>query len=161
VRTHNFDEIAAEFHERANRIVYCSVATVDGQGRPRSRILHPIWEGNVGWITTNPASFKSRHLARNPYVSLTYVDFVKPAYADCHAAWVTDPAEKQHVWDLCLRTPPPVGFDPGNIYNPVDGSTTDRIEFGVLKLTPYRITLYQWPEPLRMWTPDSDNATGR
>jgi general stress protein 26 len=153
VRTHKFDEIAEEFLARANRIVLCSVATVDSQGRPRSRILHPIWEGSTAWITTNPASFKRRHLATNPYVSLAYVDAVKPAYADCQAEWVTDPAEKQHVWDLCLSTPLPLGFDPAPIYDPVDGSTTGRIEFGALKLTPYRITLYQWPEPLKMWTP--------
>jgi hypothetical protein len=40
----------------AHRIVWCTVATVDRRGRPRSRILHPYWEraddGLVGWITT-------------------------------------------------------------------------------------------------------------
>jgi len=158
VRTHDFDAIAPEFLERANRIVWCNAATVDGQGRPRSRVLHPIWEGRTAWITTNPASFKSRHLARNPYVSLAYVEPAKPAYADCRAEWVTDPAEKQHVWDLCLRTPPPLGFDPATIYNPIDGSTSDRIDFGVLKLTPYRIVLTQWPDPIRMWTSRAENS---
>jgi general stress protein 26 len=156
VRTHDFDDIAAEFHERVSRIVLCNVATVDGQGRPRSRILHPIWEGSTAWISTNQGSFKSRHLARNPYVSLAYIDAVKPAYADCRAEWLTDPGEKQHVWDLYLNTPPPLGFDPAAIYNPVDGPPTGRIDFGVLKLTPYRIALYQWPDPLRIWTPAAE-----
>jgi hypothetical protein len=42
VRTHDFAEIASEFLERANRMVWCSAATIDGRGRPRSRVLHPI-----------------------------------------------------------------------------------------------------------------------
>ena len=33
-----------EFIATAHRIVWCGVATVDRRGRPRSRILHPIWE---------------------------------------------------------------------------------------------------------------------
>lgn len=33
--------VAPAFVEMAHRIVWASVATVDGQGRPRSRILHP------------------------------------------------------------------------------------------------------------------------
>jgi hypothetical protein len=159
MRTHDFAAIAPEFLERANRLVWCSAATVDGQGRPRSRILHPIWENDVAWITTDPNSFKRRHLGRNPYISLAYVDVAKPAYADCRVEWVEDPAEKQHVWDLCLRTPEPLGFDPATIYNPVDGSTTGRLDFGVLKLTPYRIVLIQWPEPLWMWTPPAESAS--
>ena len=154
MRTHDFDEIAAEFLERANRMVWCSAATVDGQGRPRSRVLHPIWEGSTCWITTDRRSFKGRHLARNPYVSLAYVgDAFKPAYADCRAEWADDPAVRQHVWDLCLRTPPPLGFDPAPIYGAVDRPAASGIEFGVLKLVPYRIVLSQWPAPLSIWTP--------
>ena len=36
-------EIAPAFVEMAHRIVWGSAATVDREGRPRSRILHPIW----------------------------------------------------------------------------------------------------------------------
>ena len=36
--------VAPAFVEMAHRIVWASVATVDRQGRPRSRILHPIWQ---------------------------------------------------------------------------------------------------------------------
>ena len=154
MRTHDFDEIAPEFLERANRMVWCSVAPVDGQGRPRSRLLHPIWEGATGWITTDRRSFKGRHLARNPYVSLAYVaDIAKPAYADCRAEWADDPAVKRHVWDLCLRTPPSLGFDPAPIYGAVDAPVPGRPEFGVLKLVPYRILLSHWPTPPWIWTP--------
>ena len=59
---------------RIKRIVWCSVATVDAKGRPRQRILHPIWEGPVGWIATGRHSHKEKHLAKNPYVSLSYWD---------------------------------------------------------------------------------------
>ena len=36
--------VAPAFIEMAHRIVWCSAATVDTHGRPRSRILHPIWQ---------------------------------------------------------------------------------------------------------------------
>ena len=52
----SFDEIAKGFDERVRRIVWCTVTTVDTQGRPFSRILHPIWEGCVGWIATGSSS---------------------------------------------------------------------------------------------------------
>jgi hypothetical protein len=154
VRTHDFAEIAPELMARVNQMVWCSAATIDGQGRPRSRILHPLWEGSVAWVTTDPRSLKSRHLARYPYVSLAYVgDIAKPAYADCFAEWVTDRETRQRVWDLCLQTPPPMGFDPAPIYGAVDGPLEGRPAFGVLKLTPYRVVLTQWPEPATIWTP--------
>lgn len=37
-------ETAPAFVEMAHRIVWGSVATVDRHGRPRSRVLHPIWQ---------------------------------------------------------------------------------------------------------------------
>ena len=43
-----FADIADEFAARTQRIVWCTVATVDESGRPRTRILHPIWEGTTG-----------------------------------------------------------------------------------------------------------------
>ena len=70
----SFDQVEPEFSERIKRIVWCSVVTVDRKGRPRSRILHPIWEGSTGYIATGRHSFKAKHLAKNPYVSLTYWD---------------------------------------------------------------------------------------
>jgi hypothetical protein len=43
----DMDELSATagaFVAMAHRIVWCTVATVDSQGRPRSRVMHPIWE---------------------------------------------------------------------------------------------------------------------
>lgn len=155
MRTHDFAEIAPELTARVEKMVWCNAATVDGLGRPRSRILHPVWEGRTAWVTTDRASFKSRHLEASPYVSLAYVsDVAKPLYADCHAAWVEDGNTLRHVWDYCRSLPEPMGFDPATIYAPVGETVAGRPAFAVLRLTPYRIVLTQFPEPMVMWTPE-------
>jgi hypothetical protein len=41
---HDLALVAPAFVEMAHRIVWASAATVDKHGRPRSRILHPIWQ---------------------------------------------------------------------------------------------------------------------
>ncbi|HET9739331.1 MAG TPA: hypothetical protein VFP78_14540, partial [Solirubrobacteraceae bacterium] len=79
----------------AHRIVWCTVATVDRHGRPRSRILHPYWEhtedGPKGWITTRPTPLKRAHLAHSPYVSCSYWDATQDAIvAECRASWVEE-----------------------------------------------------------------------
>ena len=148
-RVESFDEIRDEFLARANRHVFCNLATVDGQGRPRSRVVHVIWEDATGWITTNPTYPKSRHLAANPYVSLGYVaDVAAPAYAECRAEWVSDLAEKQRVWEVIKATPPPLGFDPAPIYGAPDD---DR--FGLIRLTPWRIQISEPPAYHTIWQP--------
>ena len=139
----NFSDIEAEFIERVHTMVWCSVATVDNQQRPRSRILHPIWEGSTGWIATHPDSYKAAHLARNPYVSLAYIaDAMKPVYADCKAEWMHDPAEKVRIWELFKNAPPPVGYDPAQ-----DFVSPESEKYGLLKLTPWRIDLVSFPAP--------------
>ncbi|MBC7871206.1 MAG: pyridoxamine 5'-phosphate oxidase family protein [Chitinophagaceae bacterium] len=137
----HFSEIETEFIRRVHTMVWCSAATIDNQQRPRSRILHPIWEGPVGWIGTNRNSYKSRHLAQNPHVSLAYIaDLTKPVYADCVAEWVDDLAEKQRIWNLFKDAPPPLGYDPASIF-----FSPDHENFGLLKLTPWRIDLVSFP----------------
>ena len=134
----SFAEIETEFIQRAHAMVWCSMATVDTRNRLRSRILHPIWEGAVGWASSRPHSLKARHLAHNPYVSLAYIaDIAKPVYADCKAEWVEGAAARHHVWELFKTTAPPAGFDLAKIFKSVDDP-----EFGVLKFTPWRIELY-------------------
>ena len=108
-----FSIMQAEFMERTRKAVYCSMTTIDRKGRPRSRIMHPIWDGLVGWVISWPASHKAKHLEHNPYVSLAYIhDVNKPVYVDATAEWVDDGEEKQRIWDLHKKTPPPMGFDP-------------------------------------------------
>jgi general stress protein 26 len=150
----NFSELADEFKEITERIVWCTVATVDLQGRPRSRILHPLWQGHEGWIATGRHSHKARHLASNPYVSLTYWDpRHEQTIIDCKAAWDDDAAAKERLWTLLKRTPEPVGYDPKQFW-----SAPDDDNFGVLKLTPWRLEVWSLAamaqgQPARVWRP--------
>lgn len=139
----DFGEIADEFNKRVARIVWCTVATVDTKDRPRTRILHAIWEqegrGVVGYIATGRHSYKEKHIAHNPNVSLTYWDQEhQQVYVEATADWQDDPAEKQRIWDLFKNTPPPYGYDPGMIWR--DG--VESADFGVLRLKPRRIEIY-------------------
>ena len=144
----SFSEIEEAFLERVQRVVWCNVATIDTQNRPRSRVLHPVvGKGLSGGLPTRRDSFKVRHLTHNPYVSLAYIaDLAKPVYVDCKAEWVDDLSQKQRIWQLCKDVPPPVGFDPAPIYE-----RADHPNFGVLKLTPWRIELVNFPDKATVW----------
>ena len=136
-----FSEIEEEFIRRVHSMIWCNVATVDQLHRPRSRILHPIWEGAAGWIATHRYSYKHTHLAHNPFVSLAYItDIMKPVYVDCTVEWIADLDQKRRIWDLFKNTPPPLGFDPAH-----DFVSPDHPNFGLLKLTPWRIALVSFP----------------
>ena len=134
-----FQDIAQIFDERVRRIVWCTVSTVDTKGRPFSRILHPIWEGATGWIATGRQTLKTKHLAKNPMLAVSYWD---PAHdtviAQCRAAWCDDEATKRRIWELLASAPPPVGYDPGLFFR---GGVTDP-GYGVLRLTPTRVELW-------------------
>ena len=144
-----FEDIQAEFLARVSQAVYGTLATVDRQNRPRSRVVHPIWEGYIGWLISWPASHKAKHLASNPAVSLAYMpDKAKPVYVDATAAWIDSAEEQQRVWDLHATIPPPLGFDPQPHYG-----TIDNPYYGLLRLTPWRIELGNLGgEPL-IWRP--------
>jgi len=144
-----FEEIQAEFMNRLQQAVYCNVATVDTRGRPRSRVMHVVWDGPTGWVITAPASHKRRHIASHPYVSLAYVSNpMKPVYADCRAEWVNETDEMQRVWELHKSIPPPLGFDPTPHYG-----TIEHKYFGVLKFTPWRIELAELNTEGLIWRP--------
>ena len=133
----NFSVIEEEFNNRVCKIVWCTATTVDRKGRPRSRILHPIWEGHTGWIATGRDTLKTKHLAENPYMSLCYWDpDHKQIYVECKAEWDDDAAQKERIWELFKSTPPPLGYDPGIIWQGHDDAA-----YGLLKLTPWRIEL--------------------
>jgi general stress protein 26 len=139
LKVSSFAEIESEFHARVARIVWCTMATVDTRGRPRTRIIHPIWEGATGWIATGRHSLKEKHLAANPNVSLSYWDQQhQQVYVDCSAAWVDDQAEKTRIWQLYKNTPPPLGYDPQIIWQ----GGPEEPGYGLLKLTPRRIELF-------------------
>lgn len=152
MKVSSFSEIEAEFIARAHAMVWCSMATLDTRNRLRSRIVHPIWQGAMGWASTRPHSLKAKHLAHNSYVSLAYIsDISRPVYVDCKAEWESDPAKKQSVWELFGSSAPPLGFDLANIFKSVDDP-----EFGVLKFTPWRIDLFDISNSAnrRIWIAD-------
>jgi hypothetical protein len=137
MKTNYFAEIEQEFITRVHTMVWCNLATIDANGRPRSRLVHTIWEGPVGWITARRTSPKGHDLVGDPHASLAYIaDIVRPVYVDCVAAWVDAAATKEHVWELFRAAAPPLGFDPAPIY----GSAASP-DFGILRLTPWRIEL--------------------
>ena len=134
-----FEEIASRFDERVRRIVWCTVTTLDTQGRPFSRILHPIWERSTGWIATGRQTLKAKHLAGNPLVAVSYWDPQHDTViAQCRAEWCDDAATKRRIWDLLASTPPPVGYDPSLFF----AGGPDAPDYGVLRLTPLRIELW-------------------
>lgn len=135
---------ADAFVTMAHRIVWCTVATVDPAGRPRTRILHPLWEWDDtqrqlhGWIATSPTPIKRADLARTPNVSLTYwAPDHDTCTADCSAEWQLDDAARTDVWNRFASAPPPVGYDPAIIPPWRGGPTSDA--FAVLHLVPWRL----------------------
>ena len=145
-----FEEIQAEFMDRAQKAVYCNVATVDLKGRPRSRVMHLIWDGPIGWVITWPESHKAKHLGNNPHVSLAYINNpYKPVYVECTAGWVNEVSEQLRIWELHKSIPPPLGFDPEPGYGTIENKY-----FGLLKFTPWRIELAELKAESLIWRPD-------
>jgi hypothetical protein len=131
--------VAGAFVAVAHRIGWCTHATVDRRGRPRSRLVHPIWEptedGLVGWLTSRPTPLRRAHLAATPFVSCSYWDPSHDvAVAECAASWIED-EHKRHAWDVFRAAPAPAGYDPATIWP--DGP--DDPDAGVIRLDPWRL----------------------
>ena len=143
----SLDNILDEFVARAHRMAWCNLATLDGRGRPRSRVVHPIWDGATGWIGTLRSTPKVREITRDPHISLAYIgDVARPVYADCLATWIDAPSEKTRIWELFRSAPPPLGYDPASVFG-----SADNPDFGLLKLTPWRLEVTNWPVGTRVW----------
>jgi hypothetical protein len=146
-RVGSIGEIAQEMRERAEAMVYCTLATIDASGWPRTRVVHPVWEGDLCWIDTRPTTPKVRQIEANPRVSLAWTsDLARPAYVEGVATLVHDTAELRRVWDLFIATPPPVGYDPTPMYGvPDDG------RFGLILVEPRRVLLADPVGVGRLW----------
>lgn len=136
--------VAPAFVEMAHRIVWCTVATVDPAGRPRTRVLHPVWEWDgtslVGWIATSPRSPKRADLDAQPKVSLTYWDPTQDTCtAECDVTWVEGADARRALWDRIAGAPAPVGYDPSIIPGWTDPDSPD---FGGLRLEPTRLRVF-------------------
>ena len=148
----DFSEIAKEFHARVSRMVWCNVATVDQSCQPRSRIMHPVWDGPTGYIGTwgtsvrsghQAPSIKLAHLRQNPHASLAYIaEPFTPVYVDCRVEIIEDIAGKANFCDLARSYPEPYGYNPDDLFGGPDNP-----HFFVLQLTPQRIALVEFPAP--------------
>jgi hypothetical protein len=129
-----------QFVAIAHRVVWCTLATVDRHNRPRSRIVHPVWEIRDGVLhgvlATRPTPLKLAHLAHTPHVSCTYWDPAHDvAVAECAARWLDDD-EREDAWERIGRAPEPVGYDPATIW-PAGPASAD---FAVIALEPWRVS---------------------
>ena len=137
-------EFAAELERRVRRIIWCTRATTDSGGRPRTRIVHPWWEDATAWVTTRPGSPKVGHVTAMPAASLLYWDPAQQVVtAECDARMEPSPGERARVWAAIAAEPAPYGFDPGPIF---PGGPADPA-FGLLRLEARRIELAGAPDP--------------
>ena len=121
MRVSSFAEIEPEFIARTRRMVWCDMATVGPEGRPRTRVVHPVWEGAAAYVTSLRVGPKADDIDRNPYVALAYVaDPMKPAYAECVASWVDDRAERIAIWKRIAAIPEPLGYDTEAMFGSYD-----------------------------------------
>jgi hypothetical protein len=140
----DFATVAPAFVEMAHRIVWATVATVDGTERPRTRILHPIWEWDgerlVGWVGTGPTPVKRADLEAHPVASVSYWSPTHDTcVADVDVTWAFDDETRVRVWNLFKNGPEPVGYDPAIV--PVwDGPTSD--SFAALRFEPRRLRVF-------------------
>lgn len=149
-----FAEIEAMFLERVHQIVWCNVATINTQNRPRSRILHPLWEGATGFAFTWHNTLKAKHLQHNPYVSLAYVaNPMQPVYADCYASWEDDMTHKQRIWQRFASEPAPLGYDAASIF-----ARVDHPDLGLLRFVPWRIEVFDNPATSYLWRAPAGTA---
>ncbi len=138
------EKVAPAFVEMAHQIVWASAATVDAKGRPRSRVLHPIWEWDgrelVGWVGTGPTPTKRAHLEASPHASINYwAPSQDTCVAECAARWAFDDETRTRIWKLLKEAPAPVGYDPAIIPG-WEGPTCDA--FAALRLEPYRLRVF-------------------
>ena len=139
------DRTAPAFVDMAHRIVWATVSTVDTEGRPRSRILHPLWQWDggalVGWVATGPTPTKRAHLEHSPFVSVNYwAPNHDTCTAECKTTWAFDDDTREWVWQAFKDAPAPVGYDPAIIPVWADGPRSPA--FAALRLDPWRLRVF-------------------
>ncbi|HWO63826.1 MAG TPA: pyridoxamine 5'-phosphate oxidase [Umezawaea sp.] len=122
-------ELVGDLEEIVGRIVWSVVSTVDRAGRPRSRVMHPVWDfgAMTGVVGTRRTPVKVAHLAGQSAVSCAYWSPEHDAaFLDCEASWVGE-EELGWAWGELEK-----GYDPGGLWPGREG-------FAALRLRPYRV----------------------
>ena len=140
----SLNEVGPAFLKMAHEIVWASAATVDRKGRPRSRVLHPIWQWDgselIGWVGTAPTPLKRAHLEQSPHISINYwAPSQDTCTAECRAELLYDQDTRTLVWDLLANGPEPVGYAPSIIPGWDDASSDS---FAALRLEPWRLRVF-------------------
>ena len=138
---HDLATVAPAFVDMAHRIVWASAASVGPDDRPRSRVLHPIWEWDgrslTGWVATAPTPLKREHLDHSPHMSFSYWNEAHDTcVAECTVSWILDDEGRRRLWERLSSTPEPVGYDPTMIPG-WDSPTVDA--FAGIRLSPWRL----------------------
>ncbi|MEU4512242.1 pyridoxamine 5'-phosphate oxidase family protein [Nonomuraea wenchangensis] len=159
----SFGEIEKQFAAYIGDIVYATMTTVDAKGRPRARVLIPVWEvvdgRPLGWLATYRTPVKTAHLAGNPHTTFSYWSPRQNAVSlDTVAEWVSDPAVVRRVWNLYREgSPPGAGYELGNFW-----SSPEDPRLGVLRLTPWRVQVIRGADlHSRIWQPGRELGTVR
>ncbi|MGK5551903.1 pyridoxamine 5'-phosphate oxidase family protein [Actinomadura kijaniata] len=152
-RVESFADLREQFEAYVGSIVYATMTTVDKKGRPRARVLIPVWEvvdgKPVGWLATYKTPVKAAHLANNPHTTFSYWTQRQNAVSvDTVARWVEDRETKRHVWELYRRTSPRgAGYDLGQFWKGIDDP-----ELHVLRLDPWRVQVIRGTDlASRIW----------
>ncbi|ONI79700.1 hypothetical protein ALI144C_23345 [Actinosynnema sp. ALI-1.44] len=145
------DAVTEDLAEIVTRIIWSTVSTTDRLGRPRTRVMHPVWEitaeSVVGFVGTRRTPVKVAHIARSPWVTCAYWSpDHDAAFVDCHVTWVGSEA-----WDRLAA-----GYDPTTLWP--DGPSSP--DFAAWQLRPYRIQIIRGADvakglPTSLWTADT------
>jgi hypothetical protein len=144
-----FAEIEEDYLRIVTETGYCVATTVDARGRPRGRILNPVFiarEGRpLGYALTGRTPLKTRHLAANPHISCAFWSPTQDTvFADCVASWVEDEGEKEDVWEL-FRREPPHGWGADGVAGYGDERWRNPV-FTPLRLDPWRVQVMRGEE---------------
>jgi hypothetical protein len=151
----SFAAIEDAFLATVRRTVYCTMVTVDRRGRPRARVVLPVWEvaggRPVGWLATYRTPVKAAHLAHNPHTTYAYWHPEQDAaFVDSVSSWADDAPTAHRVWELYRAgSPPGVGYDPRSFWSrgPADP------EYRVLRIDPWRIQVVRGADlTSRVWS---------
>ena len=144
----------------AHRVVWATVATVDRDNRPRSRVLHPIWvrDGDratrLGDHPADAAQARAPRPQRGTRRSPTGTRRTMSPSPSAPPRWEHDAAVRAGVWQRFLDAPEPLGYDFAQIFPEGPQSAGA----GFLRLDPWRIRTHRVREPARR---RSSGAPGR
>ena len=153
-----FEEIQDEFFDYVQDIVYATMTTVDKLGRPRARVLLPIWQvvdgEPLGWLAAYRTPVKTAHLANNPHATFSYWNHRQNVvHVDTVSTWVDDIDVKRRVWELYRKgSPPGVGYDPIAYWSKGVGDPG----YAVLRMAPWRVQVVRGRDLFsRIWQLDA------